>query len=373
MKKTLAAVAVLGAFAGSAAAAGVELYGSVSTGLVYTHTKSVTSADEVKIPSSDNFAMESAWAGDSIFGITGEEELGNGWKVGFTLENEFESDTGKMAGGEDNKLFDSMAYLWVGNDTVKLAAGNLGGILSSAGGDFDLVGGFDPLEAAYGNGGMGLFASRDAAVDNAVDVEVTPIDGLKVSFQMSIEDDSGNAGWSQRDHYYGLGAAYENGPFAASVVAERVKFANDGEATPKTASIYTVGASWDFDVVKPTFLYQHSDHLFLGGFCDGLFEADIGDDVDDVAIKTDSILIGATAPLGNGTLGVSAQYAKIKSVDAEDAQDGKAYVFGIAYTYELSKRTSLYAAGVYSKGKDALEDATAVNNYQIGLGLNHTF
>lgn len=37
MKKTLAAVAVLGAFAGSALAADVQLYGIVDTGLQYVH------------------------------------------------------------------------------------------------------------------------------------------------------------------------------------------------------------------------------------------------------------------------------------------------------------------------------------------------
>lgn len=96
------------------------------------------------------------------------------------------------------------------------------------------------------------------------------------------------------------------------------------------------------------------------------------DDTLDKQIKTDSILLGATAPLGNGTLGVSAQYAKIKFVDSE-IDNGKAWVFGVAYNYELSKRTSLYAAGVYSKGQDFLKEVGAVNNYQIGFGLNHTF
>lgn len=379
MKKTLAAVAVLGAFAGSAMAANVELYGSVSTGLVYTHMKAgqvfdAASRNYVDRAAQNQVSMESAWAGDSVFGLTGEEELGNGWKVGFALENEFESDTGAMAGAEDNKLFDSMSYLWFGNDFVKVSAGNLGGILSSAGGDFDLVGSFDPLEAAYGNGGMGLFATRDAAVDNAIDVELTPIDGLKFSFQMSLEDNNEDklTGWGQQDHYYGLGATYENGPLAVSAVLERVKYNNKFDG--KSAGMYTIGASWDFDVVKPSFMYQHTENMTFGTFCDGLFENDLegDDDTLDNQIKTDSILLGATAPLGDGTLGVSAQYAKIKFVDS-DRDSGKAWVFGVAYNYELSKRTSLYAAGVYSKGQDSLKEVGAVNNYQIGFGLNHTF
>ena len=96
---------------------------------------------------------------------------------------------------------------------------------------------------------------------------------------------------------------------------------------------------------------------------------------DDALSKSDSILIGATAPLGNGTLGVSAQYAQFKLADADADEDnkGNAYVFGIAYSYELSKRTNLYAAGVYSHGTKAFKDVDTVNNYQIGFGLNHTF
>lgn len=384
MKKTLAAVAVLGAFAGSAMAANVELYGSVSTGLVFTHTDSTDEAS-----ATNSMTMESAWAGDSVFGMTGEEELGNGWKVGFALENEFSSDTGALA--SDGKLFDSMSYLWVGNDMMKLAAGNLGGALSSAGGDFDLVGDFDPLEAAYGVGGMGLFASRDLAFDNALALELTPIDGLTVSFQASLEDEDQNSGWSQRDHYYGVGAKYENGPLALSLVAERIKPANgkayavEGENDPvtttnyKATGIYTFGASWDFEVVKPSFMYQHTDNMRLSQFAGdfmGITEEDkvtVNDSeyAPDFMLDTDSFLLGATAPLGNGTLGVSAQYAKVKFVD--DSAKGNAYTFGVAYSYELSKRTNLYAAGVYTHGSKDLSDVAELNGYQVGFGLNHTF
>ena len=388
MKKTLAAVAVLGAFAGSAMAANVELYGSVSTGLVFTHTDSTDEAS-----ATNSMTMESAWAGDSVFGLTGEEELGNGWKVGFALENEFSSDTGALA--TDGKLFDSMSYLWVGNDTMKLAAGNLGGALSSAGGDFDLVGDFDPLEAAYGVGGMGLFASRDLAFDNALALELTPIDGLTVSLQASLEDEDQNSGWSQRDHYYGVGTKYENGPLALSLVAERIKPANgkmfatvnadghDVTANYKATGIYTFGASWDFEVVKPTFMYQHTDNMRLSQFAGdftGLTEEDPiqvpgseGKYARDKMLNTDSFLLGATAPLGNGTLGVSAQYAQVKFVNDAEFDKGNAYTFGVAYSYELSKRTNLYAAGVYTHGTKDLKDFAELNGYQIGFGLNHTF
>lgn len=80
-KKTLAAVAVLGAFAGSALAADVQLYGLVDLGMNWTHTED---ADGVK---TDKFALSSGQNSGSRFGLKGTEDLGNGYTVGFVLEN----------------------------------------------------------------------------------------------------------------------------------------------------------------------------------------------------------------------------------------------------------------------------------------------
>lgn len=78
MKKTLAALAVLGAFAGSAAAADVQLYGVVDEGFIYTNTK-------VTDEKSDNqFQLGSGLNLGSRWGLKGTEDLGNGYKVGFT-------------------------------------------------------------------------------------------------------------------------------------------------------------------------------------------------------------------------------------------------------------------------------------------------
>ena len=81
----------------SVQAAQVSLYGSVSTGVLYQNQASLSGGiDQENQESKDSFSMESGFWGDSIWGITGEEDLGNGWTVGFTLENEFGSDTGAV-------------------------------------------------------------------------------------------------------------------------------------------------------------------------------------------------------------------------------------------------------------------------------------
>ncbi len=90
MKKTLAAVSVLGAFASSALAADVQLYGILDTGVGYSHIDMDTSGvDDV-----DSFEMKSGVGSGSRWGLKGTEDLGNGLTVGFILENGFDSDDG---------------------------------------------------------------------------------------------------------------------------------------------------------------------------------------------------------------------------------------------------------------------------------------
>lgn len=377
-KTTLLAMAVSAA-AFSVQAAQVSLYGSVSTGLLYSNSASLSGGVDAQGNALDNqqsvdsFSMESGFWGDSIWGITGEEDLGNGWTVGFTLENEFGSDTGALA--TDGKIFDSQAYLRIGNDKVNFAFGNIGG-LASAGGDFDLICGFDPMEAFVGVAGLGAFASKDYASGNMAVVEVTPMEGFKVSLMGNTGDDDSNAKWSDRDHYYGLGVSYENGPLALAAIAEMRKYDRAADWADNDDSwTFTVAAAYDFEVVRPSFVYQHASKTreFAAGEISG------------AAYNFDSFMLGATAPLGQGTLRASVQYVKGEN-DAVSDEEGNATILGLAYTYDMSKRTTLYGAAFYSVGGDGLDkdlgtnemafglmDRAEYNSVGFGVGLVHTF
>lgn len=373
-KTTLLAMAVSAA-AFSVQAAQVSLYGSVSTGVLYQNQASLSGGQgATNQESKDSFTMESGFWGDSIWGITGEEDLGNGWTVGFTLENEFGSDTGALA--TDGKIFDSQAYLRIGNDKVNIAFGNIGG-LSSAGGDFDLICGFDPMEAFVGVAGLGAFASKDFASDNMAVVEVTPMEGLKVSLMGNTgDDDSSEPKWSDRDHYYGLGVSYENGPLALAAIAEMRKYNRVADWADNDDSwTFTVAAAYDFEVIRPSFVYQHASKT--REFAAGEISGD--------AYNFDSFMLGATAPLGQGTLRASVQYVKGEN-DAVSDEEGNATILGLAYTYDMSKRTTLYGAAFYSVGGDGLDkdlgtnemafglmDRAEYNSVGFGVGLVHTF
>ena len=86
-KKSIAALAVLGAFAaGSAVAADVTIYGRADLGLRFTHVDSDMSGyDDV-----DTFEMATGNYTGNRVGIKGSEDLGNGMTVAFVLENGFD-------------------------------------------------------------------------------------------------------------------------------------------------------------------------------------------------------------------------------------------------------------------------------------------
>lgn len=376
-KTTLLAMAVSAA-AFSVQAAQVSLYGSVSTGVLYQNQASLSGGTENQ-ESKDSFTMESGFWGDSIWGITGEEDLGNGWTVGFTLENEFGSDTGEMAGADAGKIFDSQAYLSIGNDLVKFAFGNIGG-LASAGGDFDLLVGFDPMEAFVGPAGLGAFASKDYASDNMAVAEITPLEGLKVSLMANAGDEDDEARWSDRNHYYGVGLSYENGPLALAGIAEMRKYDSQpgwGANDDTDSWTFTVAAAYDFEVVRPSFVYQHVSKSRE-------FASEAVETSD--AYNYDSFMLGATAPLGQGTLRATVQYVKGEN-EYDSKDEASATIFGLAYTYDMSKRTALYAGAYYSIGGDGLDKdlstgeteysggmtRTDYNSFGLGLGLVHTF
>ena len=126
MKKTLAALAVLGAFAGSAVAADVTLYGLVDYGFNYQHRDGDAAAD-----AQDSFEMRSGMNSGSRFGLKGTEDLGNGMTVGFVLENGFNVDDGSL--GDSDRLFNRESQVFVRSNFGELSFGRVGQLNSGNG------------------------------------------------------------------------------------------------------------------------------------------------------------------------------------------------------------------------------------------------
>ena len=181
MKKTFVAAAVLGAFAASAMAADVTLYGVIDTGLHYNNTK-VTGESAV-----NTFDMKSGVQAGNRWGLKGTEDLGNGYKVGFVLENGFTEDDGKLGNG--GRLFGREANLYVASDFGTLSFGRVGALTSGAGSYDQLK--YTPFATGWGNTATKanfMIGDRDR-MDNTVTYVTPSFAGVQVYAQYSFERD----------------------------------------------------------------------------------------------------------------------------------------------------------------------------------------
>ncbi len=396
MKKTLAALAVLGAFAGSAMAADVTLYGALDTGFEYKHTKS-TGEKAV-----DKFDMQTGWDTGNRWGLKGSEDLGNGYKVGFKLESGFNGDDGTM--GQGSRLFGREAGLTLSGPFGSVAFGRFGGISSSYG-TYDMLGYVESFDG--GDGDVWGFAASDR-YDNMVVYQTPRFAGLQLTAQYSFKTDSkddasfkdgaqhysGDEGTSHAQRYASIGLSGEYGPASFAVGYELTKYGvneattadgNDGygRQMDKDGQLVFLGGSYDFEVVQVFAEAQYFKHQTAAGGYE-LGSTDFGpvrvDPTDpsnsiggSLGLKGYGLHLGAAAPLGAGTLTAGLYYVDFSEEFTEEPDaDAKYYGVSARYNYPLSERTSLYAGAGYGQTKD---DDTGNKDQltQVYCGLVHTF
>lgn len=97
LAKTALVLALASAGTMAAAESQVTLYGTIDGAVVVNKAKGGDST----------VSLDDGIAGGSVWGLEGSEDLGNGYSVGFLLENGFTMDNG--AAGEDGKAFSKQA------------------------------------------------------------------------------------------------------------------------------------------------------------------------------------------------------------------------------------------------------------------------
>lgn len=282
MKKSLLALAVLGAFAGAASAqSSVTLYGKLDLGFA----KAAGSADK-----------QVADGSSSRVGFRGVEDLGGGLKALFQFEHRFNPDTGTVT----NTAF------WHGLSTVGLGGSfgtvNLGRQYTAA---YSLATGvIDPF------GGDTVAGLRDESLtksvarlrtDNSVRYDGA-FGGLKVAADIAETPADGV------DRPYSVAAQYAAGPFMVAASYDNPTGANDNLAT--------LGGSYTFGPAKVS--------LGIGR----------GDNNSNVRVK--QALAGVTVSVGAAGQ-VLAGYAQ-EEVGTADATKK----VSLGYRHNLSKRTQLY-------------------------------
>ncbi|MEO8310279.1 MAG: porin [Caldimonas sp.] len=260
----------------------------------------------------------------SYFGLRGIEDLGGGLRAVFKLESYIRVDVG-AAGRADGDAF------WAREASVGLL-GSFGSTvlgrtpsplwLSTI--NFNPFGesiGFSPAVRQYFGGAV----LGDTRWNNSIWYTNNPRDPLRVVFSANADETTPG---DSNGHNLGLSISYITGPFAATVVAERVR--NSGQALPpgfQRQVILQAGATYDFQFVR------------LYGLV-GRIKTEANEDV-----RNTSFQLGAAVPIGTGVILVA--YGR-----AHDSRPSRATTdrtASIGYDHFLSKRTDIYVAAMYEK------------------------
>ena len=364
-KKSLAAVAVLGAFAGSALAADVQLYGLVDLGLNWTQT------DNAK-GTTDTFSMGSGQNSGSRFGLKGTEDLGNGYTVGFILENSFKADDGALDKG--SRLFHRESILYVQTPYGELSAGRTGSLDSGVGRYGMLGSATTPMSTGWDNIAKTskVFLGLGDRMDNTLTYKTPTFAGVTVYAQASLKKSNVDAeskaiddqeGSSDADRYYALGVKYAAGALNAGLAVSQTDWNREdlkAQTNDDNQTVVSAFANYDFGMVKPMVAVQYFDG---------------GKDAEDATALNEGygIVVGATAPLVGGTLKAQFGYNDYEDVKT-GATEGNNFIAGVGYEYPLSKRTFLYTAAGYTQEKTEKAGAeTKTKTSEVMFGMVHSF
>lgn len=382
-KKTLAAAAVLGAFAGSAFAADVTLYGIVDYGFNYQHVDT----DAANADASDSFRMMSGQNSGSRFGLKAQEDLGNGLQVGFVLENGFDADDGSFDSNGDDKIFGRESQLNLSGAFGTVAFGRVGQ-LASANGSFGILGGASPFSGGWQDsvGQKFVFANGFSRFDNTVTYVTPEFAGLKVYAQYSFQNSSkeeGTEGKSSVDRYYGVGATYTNNNLYLVGIVDSMNW--DSTATGANLDdqlAVTLGGAYDFGVAKLYASGQYFDNAkgvgqkratetgITGGY--DFNSADLE------GAEGWGLNVGVGVPAFGGTAKAQIAYMDAESTRNSDMNVSR-WSLAAGYDYNLSKRTMVYTAAAYTRD-DVSEQYQATaktgsnpSTVEVMAGLVHKF
>ena len=354
MKKSLLALALLGAFAGVAhAQSAVVIYGNLDLGMVKR----------------TNEPLNIGKRNNNTLGFKGTEDLGSGLKAIFQLEMRYEPDTGNVetgAGGVQRPLFQGQSRVGLAGNFGMVRVGRgltafqesviafepFNGIVSPAGFYTDLaVGGYvsDPLSPAGNSGNRfsnavwynsPVFAGGFQV--NATVASRESNQGPAVIGKGTLAAPQFLANSTARSNPFSISTTYKNAGAGVMFGMERNAIESDVMSfgayimpMPTTKVMFSISRQ---DQAYTRFINQHTKAWVLGA---------------------------------NHTVGASRFLAGY----GQKQVDGLAKVkqFSLGYEYSLSKRTTIYADLSNKKGVPvaAPNNRSSINHYAVGV--NHAF
>lgn len=322
MKKSLLALAALGAFAGAASAqSSVTLFGLIDESINYTNNGG-----------QKTWSLASSQLQSNRLGFRGVEDIGGGLKAGFWLEAGMDNSTG-VAGGASGQVSNAdglSSQLFNRRSTVSLMS-NWGEV--RFGRDYTPTfwnNVFFDVNQANGlgqflnivDGGLGSGATTFARANNSIGYFLPGgLGGLygqaMYAFGQSTTGMSGNK-------YAGARLGWAGGPFDIAAAYSETEHGAAGVGSTSKFQVGNIGASWDFGVAKVLVLYNQNKWS---------------------TAKQSAYEVSASVPFGAGEFRAMYGHADRAgtnpntglSIDANDAN-----MWSLEYVYNLSKRTAIY-------------------------------
>jgi GBP family porin len=357
MKKKALLATILGGIFSTAAHAqsSITLYGLIDNGLTYASNEKVSGST-----GHSNFVMTNGSINPDRWGIRGSEELGNGLKAIFTLENGFTLTNGGLS--QHGLLFGRQAY-------VGLSSNQYGTV--TFGRQYDAMYHYLSPLAAAGPSNAGVFFAHPYDNDNLQHtmqmansvVYASPnYHGLRFG---TLYGFSNQAGGFSNDRGYSFGASYHNGPF--SFAASYLQLNNAGTTANLDGAQTSFGSASQLTATDSTFSASQQ-RTFGAGVNYVLGAATFGFVYTQTSLEN-ATSINDTGPIDFASSGLRFNNYELnvrynltpafKVIGSYTFTDGSSSIsgatnpkwnqFGLLLDYSLSKRTDLYVEGQFQQ------------------------
>lgn len=345
MKKSLIALAVLAASGAAMAQSSVTLYGRLDAGIASTKTEATGAVPAASLTQT---GINSSDLNSTFWGLKGTEDLGGGLTAIFKLESRFQMDTGAAVGAGS---FEREADVGL--------AGGFGTVLLGR-----IPTAYDDFHGATNNVFNSNFAttsdvakgtgitSYTGTLSNSVKYISPSFNGISAAVQYGLgENKQLGTNLGDATDSVSLNVKYAAGPLLVGYAYQEEKQAQLVATTAQDKIKFNLlGASYDFGVAKLVGNYARTTNN----------------------TRTDkSYQLGVNVPMGAFTL--AAGYAKENSEGANLTDlNGRGY--SLVGTYDLSKRTTLYAGLENTKVETGATGAiTETTRNNFAAGVRHTF
>jgi predicted porin len=331
MKKSLLALAVLGAFAGVASAqSSVTLFGTVDLSAKYVKNDG----------QSRRVSLAQDGINSSQLGFRGVEDLGGGLKASFVLLAGVNADTGTT----NSKFFNRKATLGLSGGFGEIRLGR----------DYTPSFWNNTIFDAFGTNGVGnslnvqqLPSATLVRADNSIGYFLpSNIGGVYGQFMVAAPEGVSTG------KYIGGRVGFAAGPFdIAGAFAQQNLNATDKQKT------YNIGGSYDFGAVKLM----------------GYFDRDTA-----LTAKENRYSLSLVAPFGQSEIHAGFESSKLTN----GAVSNTVRQFAVGYVYSLSKRTAMYttvsslkngSASALAIGGGAGSPTAGGKSTGLEVGLRHFF